>query len=156
MAGLKPGASDGSWSLGYREWSEATQRFAPPQPAVGSLLQRGGGRRSGFRYFDAGGAELVPTTVPIDVRQIVRVRTTALARVADRLRVPAVLASPWIPRGTIDDRVFEHASIPNTVTALFAPGHEPRSLREKDSTTFQDLLTLPAPRGDNDTPTFNL
>lgn len=76
----------------------------------------------------------------------------------DRLgvRVPAVLASPWIPRGTIDDRVFEHASIPNTVTALFAPGHEPRSLREKDSTTFQDLLTLPAPRGDNDTPTFNL
>lgn len=77
-------ASDGSWSLGYREWSEATQRFAPPQPAVGSLLQRGGGRRSGFRYFDARGAELVPTTVPIDVRQIVRVRTTALARVADR------------------------------------------------------------------------
>jgi phospholipase C len=76
----------------------------------------------------------------------------------DRLgvRVPAVLASPWVARGTVEDRVFEHASIPNTVTALFAPGHEPRSPREKASATFQDLLRLAAPRGDNDTPTFNL
>jgi phospholipase C len=72
------------------------------------------------------------------------------------IRVPAVLVSPWIPRGVVDDRVFEHASIPNTVTKLFAPHHEPRSPREKASTTFQDLLTAPAPRGDNDTPTFNL
>jgi phospholipase C len=76
----------------------------------------------------------------------------------DRLgvRVPAVLVSPWIPRGTVDNRIFEHASIPNSVTAVFAPGHEPRSPREKASPTFQDLLTLPAARADNDTPTFNL
>lgn len=76
----------------------------------------------------------------------------------DRLgvRVPAVLASPWVPRGTIDNRIFEHASIPNTITALFAPNHEPRSPREKASSTFENLLTLNAPRADNDTPTFNL
>ncbi|HWK09883.1 MAG TPA: alkaline phosphatase family protein [Vicinamibacterales bacterium] len=76
----------------------------------------------------------------------------------DRLgvRVPAVLVSPWVSRGTVENRVFEHASIPNTITALFAPNHEPRSPREKASSTFQDLLTAAARRGDNDTPTFNL
>jgi phospholipase C len=76
----------------------------------------------------------------------------------DRLgvRVPAVLISPWIPKSTVENRVFEHASIPNTVTAVFAPNHEPRSPREKGAATFQDLLTLAAPRSDNDTPTFNL
>src|ERR1700722_610741 len=36
----------------------------------------------------------------------------------DRLgvRVPAVLISPWIPKSTVVDRVFDHASIPATVT----------------------------------------
>ena len=76
----------------------------------------------------------------------------------DRLgvRVPAVLVSPWIPRHTVDGRTFEHASIPNTVTKLFAPAHTPRSPRETASQTFEDLLTAAAPRPDNDTPTFNL
>jgi phospholipase C len=39
----------------------------------------------------------------------------------DRLgvRVPAILVSPWIPRGTVVDRVFDHASIPATVTKFF-------------------------------------
>lgn len=76
----------------------------------------------------------------------------------DRLgvRVPAVLVSPWVPRHTVDDRVFEHASIPNTVTQLFAPNHTERSPREKASSVFHDLLTAPAVRPDNDTPTFTL
>ena len=37
----------------------------------------------------------------------------------DRLgvRVPSILISPWIPKGTVvNGRVFEHASIPATVT----------------------------------------
>ena len=66
----------------------------------------------------------------------------------------------WSRRGyrrhTVDDRVFEHASIPNTVTQLFAPNHTERSPREKASSVFHDLLTAPALRPDNDTPTFTL
>jgi phospholipase C len=72
------------------------------------------------------------------------------------VRVPAVLVSPWIAKGTVENRVFEHASIPNTVTSVFAPNHEPRSPREKASSTFTDLLARTVPRADNDTPTFNL
>jgi prepilin-type N-terminal cleavage/methylation domain-containing protein len=78
--------ASGSWSLGYREWNDATSRFSPPQPVVGSLLRRDGGRRSGFRYFDTTGTELVPSNAPIDVRKVARVRTTALTRVGDRER----------------------------------------------------------------------
>ena len=61
----------------------------------------------------------------------------------DRLgvRVPAILISPYIPRGTIvDGRVFEHASIPNTVTEYFLEGDAKRTAREKGSETFLDIL----------------
>jgi len=34
-------------------------------------------------------------------------------------RVPAVLVSPWIPKGTVDATVYDHASIPATVKGLF-------------------------------------
>src|SRR4051794_17826368 len=47
---------------------------------------------------------------------------TALPFSFDRLgvRVPAVLVSPWVPKRTVvEGRVFEHASIPNTVTNFF-------------------------------------
>jgi phospholipase C len=75
----------------------------------------------------------------------------------DRLgvRVPAILISPWVPRGqvvsplqpdgTIDNlRVFEHASIPATVTNFFVPGFDSkqRSPREQQADTFLDLLSL--------------
>lgn len=57
----------------------------------------------------------------------------------DRLgvRVPAVLVSPWIPRGTVVDRLFDHASIPATVTKFFL-GNYPgdRSAREKAANVF--------------------
>jgi phospholipase C len=62
----------------------------------------------------------------------------------DRLgvRVPAVLVSPWVPKGTVvSDRVFEHASIPATVTDFFLHTHPERSPREKAAQTFLDLLT---------------
>jgi phospholipase C len=78
----------------------------------------------------------------------------------DRLgvRVPAVLVSPWIPKGTIvDGRVFEHASIPATTTGWLLPSFDlahPRSAREKVAETFLDLLTLPTMR--NDCPAFGL
>ena len=74
----------------------------------------------------------------------------------DRLgvRVPAILVSPWIPKGTVVNRVFDHASIPATVTSLFLGDYEPRSPRENNADTFLDLLSLAAPR--TDAPIFKI
>jgi phospholipase C len=75
----------------------------------------------------------------------------------DRLgvRVPAILISPWIPKGTVvDGRIFEHASIPATVTKHFLGTYDQRSPREKAAETFLDLLTSPVLR--NDCPVFDL
>lgn len=86
----------------------------------------------------------------------------------DRLgiRVPAILVSPWIARGTVvpgpedqaKGRVFEHASIPATVTSQFLPNFDQnnkRTIREKSAATFLDLLTDQM-RPDDDCIVFNL
>lgn len=76
----------------------------------------------------------------------------------DRLgvRVPAILVSPWVRRGTVvgNDRVFEHASIPATATTFFLGGYDDRSPREKAAQTFLDLLNLNDMR--TDAPEFGL
>ncbi|MFZ1007045.1 MAG: alkaline phosphatase family protein [Candidatus Sulfotelmatobacter sp.] len=57
----------------------------------------------------------------------------------DRLgvRVPAILISPWIPKGTVvTDRMFDHASIPGTVTKFFLGDYSPRSPRETSADVF--------------------
>lgn len=56
----------------------------------------------------------------------------------DRLgvRVPAVMVSPWIPKGTVINRVFDHASIPATVTKFFLGDYSPRSPREINADVF--------------------
>jgi phospholipase C len=63
----------------------------------------------------------------------------------DRLgvRVPAVLISPWIPRGTVVDRVFDHASIPATVTKFFLGDYAPRSPRETSADVFIEPNVAP-------------
>jgi len=68
----------------------------------------------------------------------------------DRLgvRVPAILISPWVAKGTVDNRTFDHASIPATVTNHFLGDYNPRSPREKNAQTFLDLLTLNTMRDD--------
>jgi phospholipase C len=74
----------------------------------------------------------------------------------DRLgvRVPAILISPYVPKGTVvDGRVFEHACIPNTVTQFFLNGDAKRTDREANSQTFLDLLSGPM-RSDDDVPWF--
>ena len=83
----------------------------------------------------------------------------------DRLgvRVPAILISPYIARGTVvpgtedavNGRVFEHASIPATVSRHFLNGNDDGTIREQSAETFLDLLgdTL---RPDNDCPFFKL
>jgi phospholipase C len=56
----------------------------------------------------------------------------------DRLgvRVPAILISPWIPKGTVVDRVFDHASIPATVSKFFSIEDAARSPREINADVF--------------------
>jgi phospholipase C len=83
----------------------------------------------------------------------------------DRLgvRVPAILVSPYIPRGTVvpgpedpaNARIFEHACIPATVTNHFLNGDAKRTVREQQASTFLDLLSGPL-RSDSDIPYFNL
>ena len=92
---------------------------------------------------------------------------TGTAFAFDRLgvRVPAILISPWIEKGTVVDRVFDHASIPATVTKFFIGDYSPRSLREQNADVFiepngldvdptRNLLSLAAMR--NDCPDFDL
>ena len=69
----------------------------------------------------------------------------------DRLgvRVPAVLISPWVPKGVVvNGRIFEHASIPATITDWQIGLYNDRSPREKNAETFLDLLTSPTMRTD--------
>jgi phospholipase C len=56
----------------------------------------------------------------------------------DRLgvRVPAILISPWIPKGTVENRVFDHASIPATITKFFLGDDPQRSPRELNADVF--------------------
>src|SRR5205823_5854243 len=54
---------------------------------------------------------------------------TGMSFAFDRLgvRVPAILVSPYVPKGTVvSGRVFEHACIPNTVTKFFLNRSEER------------------------------
>ena len=88
-------SGDGSLQLGLREWSEAGHRFAPPQPVAGPFVARDVGGRSGFRYFDAEGAELPIGADGVDAARVARVRVTVLAHAAGQ-------ASADIRRDSID------------------------------------------------------
>jgi phospholipase C len=92
---------------------------------------------------------------------------TGLPFAFDRLgiRVPAILISPWIPKGTVVNRVFDHASIPATITKYFLGNYSPRSPRETNADVFiepnvapvnpaRNLLSLAAMR--NDCPDFDV
>jgi phospholipase C len=74
----------------------------------------------------------------------------------DRLgvRVPAVLISPWIAPGTVINEVFEHASIPGTLTDFFIGEYDARSPREIAANTFLGYINQPTMRADADCPTF--
>jgi phospholipase C len=63
-------------------------------------------------------------------------------------RVPAVVVSPFVPARKVDDRVRDHASVPATLRALFAPHAEPLTARDGWAAPFHDLLTLMEPRQD--------
>ena len=92
-------------------------------------------------YDEHGGIydHVVPPACPPDQFTASATDTgTGMPFAFDRLgvRVPAILISPWIPKGTVVDRVFDHASIPATVTKLFLGDYAPRSPRETNADVF--------------------
>jgi phospholipase C len=92
-------------------------------------------------YDEHGGIydHVVPPTCPPDKFTASANSTgTGMEFKFDRLgvRVPAVLVSPWIPKNTVVDRVFDHASIPATVTRFFLGDDAARSPREMNADVF--------------------
>jgi phospholipase C len=61
-------------------------------------------------------------------------------------RVPALVISPLIPRNLIDHRLYDHASVPKTLEALF--GLNALTKRDAAANALTSLLTLAAPRND--------
>jgi phospholipase C len=59
----------------------------------------------------------------------------------DRLgvRVPAVIISPWVQKGSVDSTVFDHTSVIATLRELFAIGG-PLTRRDDVANTFTHLL----------------
>lgn len=47
------------------------------------------------------------------------------------VRVPALIISPWIARHTVDDTVYDHTSLIQTVRQHFAPEQDPLTKRDK-------------------------
>ncbi len=68
-------------------------------------------------------------------------------------RVPTVIVSPWIKRGTIDSRVYDHTSMIATLRKLFAPGAPAFGHRDGAAQTFEGVASLAAPRRGADLPT---
>jgi phospholipase C len=64
-------------------------------------------------------------------------------------RVPAVAISPLIPKNTIDHRLYDHASVPAMIEAVFGAG--PLTARDAHANSPDKLLSLPI--GRQDTPT---
>ncbi|HSJ52252.1 MAG TPA: alkaline phosphatase family protein [Anaerolineae bacterium] len=61
-------------------------------------------------------------------------------------RVPAVLISPWIERGTVDQTIYDHASIPATVRKLLHVDAPPLTTRDGMTNTFDKVLNRATPR----------
>jgi phospholipase C len=62
------------------------------------------------------------------------------------VRVPAVIVSPLIPRGTVDHTLYDHSSILATLEKLL--GMNPLTDRDGSANDLRHLLTNPAPRED--------
>lgn len=62
------------------------------------------------------------------------------------VRVPAIIISPLIPRGTIDHTVYDHTSALATLEHIF--GLQPLTDRDTHANSLYHLLSLAAPRTD--------
>lgn len=62
------------------------------------------------------------------------------------VRVPTIVVSPYISKGVIDKRVYDHSSIPATIEERF--GLPSLTQRDKQANRLTDLLELSEPRSD--------
>jgi len=60
------------------------------------------------------------------------------------VRVPAVIVSPFIPKGTVDHTVYDHTSVLATVERLYDLPHLTK--RDKEANDLRHLLSLSSPR----------
>jgi len=67
-------------------------------------------------------------------------------------RVPAVVVSPYVAAGKIDDTVRDHASVPSTLRAVFAALAPPLTRRDAWSPAFHTLADLDQPRRGQELP----
>jgi len=81
-------ASDGSWYLGARDWSDASAKFNTIQPLAGPFRSPGAGPF--FRWFDSAGAALATPVLGRSQVALVRIDLRGQTRNADR-----VLGSAW-------------------------------------------------------------
>ena len=62
------------------------------------------------------------------------------------VRVPAVVVSPWIPKGTVDHTQYDHTSVLRTIENLF--GISSLTARDAAADDVLALLSMPAMRTD--------
>jgi phospholipase C len=62
------------------------------------------------------------------------------------VRTPAIVVSPYVPRNTIDHRLYDHASVPKTLEELF--NITPLTKRDENARSVLSLLSLDTPRND--------
>jgi phospholipase C len=62
------------------------------------------------------------------------------------VRVPAIVVSPFIPRGMVDGTTCDHSSLLATVEQIF--GLKPLTKRDAAANSLTHLLSLASPRGD--------
>jgi endonuclease G, mitochondrial len=68
------------------------------------------------------------------------------------LRVPTIIASPWVRKGQVEHRMLQHTSIIKTVTEMFGLAG-PLNRRDASATSFADLFQqLQQPRQSSDMP----
>jgi len=63
------------------------------------------------------------------------------------VRVPAVLISPYIPKGVVDHTQYEHASVPATLKKLFGLSGF-LTMRDAAANTLDSIVSLDIPRTD--------
>jgi phospholipase C len=72
------------------------------------------------------------------------------------VQVPAVIVSPLIEKGTIDHRVYDHASVPATLIKLFdlpaIGGKRNLTARDAAAHTFEGVSSRTNPRPEDETP----
>ena len=69
------------------------------------------------------------------------------------LRVPAVIVSPWIGRGTVEHRMLQHTSVIKTVSEIFDL-NGPLNRRDASAQSFTNLFeAADEPRSAEDMPT---